>query len=108
MRGPKPQALVLEAEHVEVLRTNLRTGTTEYRVASRSRILLLRAEGLGPQQVADRVGCDRTTVWRVEQRYRGGGDALGALHDRPRSGRPPEVSPPSAGASRRLGLPQAG
>ncbi|HZH27731.1 MAG TPA: helix-turn-helix domain-containing protein [Azospirillaceae bacterium] len=106
MRGPKPQALVLEAEHVEVLRTNVRTGTTEHRVAVRSRVLLLRAGGLCPQQVAERVGCDRTTVWRVERRYRA--DALGGLRDRPRSGRPPEISPPPAGAGRRLGLPQAG
>jgi hypothetical protein len=44
MGGPDPRALVLEAEHVEVLRANLRTGTAEYPVAFRSRVRLLRAE----------------------------------------------------------------
>ena len=105
MRGPKPRALDLSAECVEVLRHNLRTGTTEYRVAYRSRILLLRAEGNGLSRVAALAGVDRTTVWRVEERFRERG--VEALHDADRPGRPPRISPPAAGAGRGAGLPEA-
>ena len=106
MRGPKPRKFVLQAEHIEILQRNLRTGKTEHRVAYRSRILTLRAEGLGPSRVAERVGVDRTTVWRVEERYRSSG--LEALRDLPRPGRPRTISPPAEGAGRRARLQKAG
>src|SRR5476649_2173331 len=63
----KPQLLVLQAEHVEILQRHLRTGKTEHRTARRSRILLLRSEGIGPSEVALRLGCGRNTVWRIEE-----------------------------------------
>lgn len=106
MRGPRPPVLVLATEHIEILQQNLRTGKVEQRLARRSRILLLRAEGLGRTEVAQRVGCGRNTTWRIEQRYRTAG--LDALYDRPRPGRPATVSPPAAGTVRRTGLPKAG
>lgn len=96
MRGRHPQTLALNAEHIEVLMRNLRTGTTEHRVARRSQILLYRGEGLRPVEVAERLRCGRNTVWRTEQRYRAEG--LSALEDRPRPGRPARISPPAAGA----------
>lgn len=104
MRGPKPQTLVVEAEDIEIVRHNLRTGTTEHRVARRSQILLLRAEGHGPTVAAQRSGCDRTTVWRVEERYRQ--ERLEALRDRPRPGRPRHFSPAAENTGRRAGVPQ--
>src|SRR5436309_3426461 len=55
-------------------------------------------------QIANRLGCDRTTVWRVCQRYREGG-VRSILADEPRSGHPPEISPPSARPDRRAGVP---
>lgn len=103
MRGPKPQTLVVLAEHVEVLRKNLRTGKTELRVARRAQILLLRAEGLGPTSVAERLGCERTTVWRIEERYRE--EQLEALCDRPRPGRPRHFSPSAEDTSCGSGVP---
>ena len=102
MRGPLPETLVLQQEHLEVLQRNLRTGTTEYRVARRSQILLWRSEGLRPTEIAQRLGCGRNTVWRLSNRYRNKG--LDALHDLPRPGHPPSVSPPPKGAMRRFGL----
>ena len=99
MRGPKPQTIVLAEEHVEILRRNLRTGKTEHRVARRSRVLLLRADGVGPGEVASQLGLGRNTVWRIETRYQEAG--LEALHDRPRPGRPRTISPP---ADRAYGL----
>ena len=94
-----PRTLVVQEEHVEVLQQYLRSGTTEHRVAYRARVLLWRAEGIGPAAVAERVGCNRTTVWRVENRYREEG--LEALHDQPRPGRPRTISPPATSANRR-------
>ena len=88
-----PRVLVVQEEHVEVLEQHLRRAKTERRVAYRARILLLRGDGLGPSAVAERVGCDASTVWRVEQRYREEG--LDALHEHPRSGRPRTISPPA-------------
>ena len=102
MRGRHPQTLVLHAEHLEVLRRDLRAGTTEYRVARRAQILLCRGEGLRPVEVAERLRCGRNTVWRTEQRYRAEG--LKALADRPRPGRPARISPPAAGADGSFGL----
>lgn len=102
MRGRYPQTLVLQQEHVAVLEQNLRAGTTEFRVARRSQVLLWRGSGLRPSEVARRAGCGRTTVWRVEERYRQAG--LEALQDRPRPGRPAAVSPPAGGPDRRPGL----
>jgi transposase len=97
--------LVVAVEQLQILQKNLRTGTTQARVAVRSRILWLRADGQQPGKVAQQVGCDRATVWRVEERYRQRG--LDALQDAPRPGRPPRISPPAACPHRRSGLPQA-
>ena len=97
-----PRTLVVQEEHVEMLEGQLRSGKTEHRVAYRARIVLLRGEGLGPSEVAERVGCDRTTVWRIEERYREQG--LDALFDRPRPGRPRTISPPAKNANCRQGV----
>ena len=96
------QTLVLQAEHVEILQRHLRTGKTEHRVARRSQILLLRSEGVGPSEVAERVSCGRNTVWRVEERYRT--EQLEALQDRPRPGRPRLFSPSDPSSDRRAGM----
>ena len=100
----KPQTFILQDEHLSILQQNLRTGKTEYRVARRSQILLLRSEGRTPSDVADRLRCGRNTVWRVEERYRA--EQLEALHDRPRPGRPRHFSPTTESANRRTGMPQ--
>jgi transposase len=102
MRGPKPEKVVLAVEHVEILQKHLQTGKTERRVADRARILLLSAEGLNPCVVAERTGHDRTTVWRVCQRYRERG--LDALQDRPRGGNRTRFSPSASRADRGVGV----
>lgn len=104
--GRHAAEFVLQSEHVEVLQHNLRTGTTEYRVARRSQILLLRSEGVGPTEIAERLRIGRNTVWRIEERYHEEG--LGALLDHPRPGRPRVFSPSAEGADDRTGLSQAG
>ena len=96
------QTLVLQDEHRAIFQQNLRTGKTEYRTARRSQILLLRADGVAPTEVATRLGCGRCTVWRTEQRYRAA--QLAALEDRPRPGRPRKFSPSAKSANRRAGV----
>ena len=90
-----PRMLVIQKAHVEFLRHLLQVSKIESGVADRARILLLRGEGLWTSVVAQRIGCDPTTVWRIERRYCQEG--LQALHDRPRSGRPRTISPPATG-----------
>ena len=88
MHGRKPERLVLESQDEKILRELLRDGQTPWRIARRAQILLSCAE---PEQrvvlVSDKVEQDRTTVWRVCERYRETGlDA--ALYDAPRVGHP--------------------
>lgn len=93
MRGPIPKKVVLRVEQRESLQACLRNGKSEWRCARRARILLELAEGQNPYRIAQKVGCSVRTVSRMRQRFDQRGVA--ALHDLPRSGRPPEISPPS-------------
>ena len=87
MPGRKPEALKLKRKDVIELRRLLRDGHTPQRVAQRARILLACAQHEKPQAVATKVGQNRTTIWRVCDRYRQDG-LQAALYDAPRSGRP--------------------
>lgn len=58
-------------------------------LASRARIVLLAAKGLPNAEIARRTGTSRRTVVDWRARYVAGG--IRALHDQPRSGRPPEI-----------------
>jgi hypothetical protein len=88
MRGRKPESFVLKSKDKEALHELLQDGQTPWRVARRAQILLSRAETA--QRVAlvsEQVAQDRTTVWRVCERYRDAG-LEAALYDAPRSGHP--------------------
>ncbi len=93
MRGRDPDKFVLKRKDKAFLLELLRDGQTPLKVARRALILLDRANG--KQSLAtleEKVGQDRTTIWRVCERYEQGGlDA--ALYDAPRSGRPRVFSP---------------
>ena len=88
MGGRYPDKFVLRRKDKVLVLEVLRDGQTPLKVARRALILLGRADG--QQSIAvleEKVGQDRTTIWRVCERYeRGGLDA--ALYDAPRSGRP--------------------
>jgi len=105
MQGRYPDELIVIAEHLEILRTVVRDGHTEQRVAQRARILLLRAEGLRVEEIATRVDKDTSTVWRVCDRYRQRGTE--AIYDAPRAGRPRVFSPSGADAHRKPGVQQS-
>jgi transposase len=92
MRGRKPRAVQLKAEDVPVLEALVRSGKTEHRVARRARILLEMDRQERVKLLSKRVEQDSSTVWRVCRRYEKRG--IEAVYDAPRSGRPPEISPP--------------
>src|SRR5690349_3653235 len=58
-------------------------------LALRARIVLLAADGLPNAEIARQTGTSRPTVVDWRARYVAGG--IRALHDQPRSGRPPEI-----------------
>jgi hypothetical protein len=88
MRGRKPEPFVLSAKDQRALQQLLRDGQTPLRIARRAQILLSCAEvGQRVMLVSDKVDQNRTTVWRVCERYRDAG-LTAALYDAPRTGHP--------------------
>jgi len=68
-----------------------RAGTTPQRLARRARLILSSAAGLGSRALAQQEGMSRTTVRRRRARFLV--KRCAGLHDRPRSGRPPVITP---------------
>jgi hypothetical protein len=98
MRRRPPRIIQLSQEDIALLEELVHDGRTEQRVARRARILLAMADpNTVVQELAERFGLDRTSIWSLCRRY----EALGAtaVWDAPRSGRPPRLSPPAAGRS---------
>jgi hypothetical protein len=88
MRGRKPEPLALTPKDKKTLQQLLRDGQTPVRIARRAQILLNCAKsGQRVLLVSDKVDQNRTTVWRVCERYRDAG-LEAALYDAPRTGRP--------------------
>jgi hypothetical protein len=88
MRGRKPERLMLKPKDEKALHELLQDGQTPWRVARRAQILLSCAEA--DQRVgllSDLAELERTTVWRVCERYRDAG-LEAALYDAPRVGHP--------------------
>jgi transposase len=96
MRGRKPRGMELKQEDVPKLEALVHSGKTEQRTARRARVLLGMHRGERVKQLSERVEQGPSTVWRVCRRYDERG--IEAVYDAPRSGRPPEISPPRAGA----------
>ena len=55
-------------------------------LAQRARIVLLAADGVGTNEIGERVGVSKPTVIAWKHRY--AAEGLGGLDDRPKSGRP--------------------
>ena len=83
-----PALVLREGDRVELERLT-RAGTVRASAAQRARIVLLAADGVGNQVIADTVGVSRPTVnlWRDRYTERG----LAGLEDEPRPGRPRQV-----------------
>ncbi len=93
MGGRHPRKFVLKRKDKAVLLALLQNSQTPLKIARRAQILLGRANR--KQSLAaleDKIELDRTTIWRVCERYAEGGLDT-ALYDAPRSGRPRVFSP---------------
>ena len=94
MRGRPPDKFELKRQDRVFLRELLHQGQTPLRVARRAQILLDRAQAqhrVAP--LAEKVGQNPATIWRVCERYRQFG-LQAALYDAPRSGHPRVFSLP--------------
>lgn len=79
--------IILEPEEREMLSQLARSKLTTVRLARRAKIVLLAADGLQNEAIADRVGVGRVQVGRWRSRYVEGG--LAAIEkELPRGGRP--------------------
>jgi transposase len=84
-------AIVLSDADRQELERLQRASATRAGVARRARAVLLMANGMGGVAVAERTGYTPVQVSRIRHRF--AEEGLAGLADRPRSGRPPEVSP---------------
>ena len=81
------QHIELQPEEAEELRRRARASTVSVRDRRRSEIVLLSAEGLTQQQIAERLGISRLQANRWVGRF--ATDRLAGLRDAPGRGRKP-------------------
>ena len=91
MSRRSPYAIELTPEERTELERRSRRQTATRREVFRARIVVLAANGLRNDEIAERLGTVRTTVSRWRKRFFE--DRAAGLHDRPRSGRPRTFSP---------------
>src|ERR1700737_927962 len=106
MRGRKPRPLTIAARDLPILQAVARARRLAWFQVEHARIVLAVAAGEPIGAIADCLGCDPATVWRVCARYEQGG-LRALLLDEPHVGRPQEISPPAACPNHQTGLPGA-
>lgn len=89
-RIPTTRVVLLSTKQREELEAVVRRGTSEHRIAQRSRMVLLRADGVPVLEIVRRLGVSRMSVRRWCDRYMEQG--FQGLSDLPRPGRPPSLS----------------
>ena len=87
----KAVKLELSEEDRQYFESLLRTRTTQAQIAQRARILLLKADSLSIDEIADKVGINRKSVMLCLEKYKKGG-AENALTDAPGRGCNPEIT----------------
>jgi hypothetical protein len=106
MAGRHPIPVVIAEPDQLVLEETARNQSLPFWLVRCAKTLLEVASGARQKEVADKLDCGIATVRRVCRRYQQGG--LGAALSRKKSpGRPPRLSPPSAGADRGAWVPGA-
>jgi transposase len=73
------------------LESLVRSRTMQAQIVQRARIILLRAEGISIDTIADKVGINRKRVMLCIDKYKSGG-AENALYDAPGRGRNPQIT----------------
>jgi transposase-like protein len=91
MSRRSPYRIVLTPEERSELERRARRQTATKREVFRAQIVVLAADGLRNDEIAERLGTVRTTVSRWRKRFFE--DRSTGLADRPRSGRPRTFSP---------------
>jgi len=91
MSRRSPYRIELAPEERAELERRARRPTTTQREVFRAQIVVLAADGLRNDEIAERLGTVRTTVSRWRKRFFE--DRAAGLRDRPRSGRPRAFSP---------------
>ena len=104
MRGRKPRSLTISAADRPILEFVAHDRRLAWFQVQHARIILAIAAGERVGDLATRLECDRTTIWRVCRRYEQGG-LKQLLQDDPRPGHPLEISPPPTCPDRRTRLP---
>ena len=94
MSRRSPYLIELTPEERVELERRARRQTATRREVFRAKVVVLAADGLRNDEIAERLGTVRTTVSRWRKRFFEDRDA--GLRDRPRSGRP-RTFPPSGG-----------
>jgi transposase len=91
MSRRSPFLIELTPEERSELERRARRQTATRREVFRAQVVVLAADGLGNDEIAERLGTVRTTVSRWRKRFFE--DRAAGLRDRPRSGRPRTFSP---------------
>lgn len=89
--GPPPLALVIPAAVLPELEEMAGSTTLPHGVVQRAQIVLAGASGRGSLLISREVGCEPRTVRKWKERFRAT-PTIDALRDRPRPGRPAQVS----------------
>jgi len=87
----KSSRLELPEEDRIYFESLVRSRTMQAQIVQRARIILLKAEGISIDDIADKVGINRKSVMLCLNKYKANG-AESALHDAPGRGRDPEIS----------------
>lgn len=90
-----PHTIELSDEQRQILEARARKYTLPYRDVVRAQMVLLAAQGLRNDQIAQRLNTRREVVsmWRKRFFHEG----LAGLEERPRQGKPPAFPPRGAG-----------
>ena len=91
MTRKSPYVLVLTADQRRELEVRARRYTLPYREVVRAKIVLMAADGLDNDEIANRLDTRREIVSKWRKRFFEQG--LAGLEERPRGGRPPVFSP---------------
>lgn len=87
----KSKPLHVTEDQRKTLELWVRCPTTEQRLAQRAKVVLLREEGLPWRVIEERAGLAQNNGLKWCRRFRE--DGIAGLQDRPRSGKPPTITP---------------
>ena len=88
---PRTSILEISESDRSYFESPVRSGTMQAQIVRRARIILLRAEGISIDVIADKIGINRKSVTLCIDKYKTGG-AENALYDAPGRGRNPEIT----------------